>query len=65
MNTEILYRKAKEQRYSIAALERAADLGNGTIGKWRDGKIEPMSKSLIKVAKVLSCTVDELLKGEK
>lgn len=46
MNTETLYRKAKEQRYSIAALERAADLGNGTIGKWRDGNIEPMSKSI-------------------
>lgn len=64
MNTEILYRKAEEQRYSIAALERAADLGNGTIGKWRCGNIEPMSKSLRAVAKVLGCTVDELLKEE-
>lgn len=63
MNTEILYRKAKEQRYSIAALERAADIGNGVIGKWRGGKIEPTSKSLRAVAKVLGCTVDELLNG--
>ena len=46
MNTEILYRKAKEQKYSIAALERAAGISNGSIGKWRDGKCEPMSKTI-------------------
>lgn len=65
MNTEILYRKAKEQRYSIAALERAAGISNGSIGKWRDGKCEPLLNNLRAVAQVLGCTVDELLpKGE-
>ena len=64
MNTEILYRKAKEQKYSIAALERAAGISNGSIGKWRDGKCEPMIKTIKAVAGVLGCTVDELLKGE-
>ncbi len=64
MNTEILYRKAKEQRYSIAALERTADLGNGVIGKWRDGTCEPSIKSIKAISKVLGCTVDELLKED-
>lgn len=59
---ENIKRIAEAQRYSIAALERATNLGNGAIGKWRTHA--PRSPSLKAVADVLGVTVDELLKEE-
>lgn len=44
---------------SVCALEKAAGLGNGTIGGWRTGS--PTVDKLQAVAKVLDVKVSKLL----
>lgn len=51
--------KCKEKGLSIFALEKAAGIGNGTIARWNTSS--PTVENLQAVAKVLECTVDELL----
>lgn len=55
-------KRAKEKGYSISFVEREAGLGNGTIGKWKT--VSATAENLAAVAKVLECTVDELLSEE-
>lgn len=45
---------------SIAALEKAVGLANGTIGRW--DRSSPTVANAKKVADYFGCTVDELLK---
>lgn len=52
-------RRCNEKGYSISYVERKAGLGNGAIGKWRTAS--PNVENLKAVAKVLECTVDDLL----
>lgn len=52
----------KERGISVKELERRADLGDGTVKKWKD--FYPRAESLVRVAEVLGVTVDELLRGE-
>lgn len=47
---------------AIAQLERAAGLGNGTVGKWQNAS--PNLAKLDAVAKVLGTTSSELLRRE-
>lgn len=47
---------------AIAQLERAAGLGNGTVGKWQHAS--PNLAKLDAVAKVLGTTSSELLRRE-
>ena len=54
--------RCKEQGISIAELERQANLAERTIYKW-DVSV-PSVKKVMAVAKVLGCTVDELMAGE-
>ena len=49
----------KERGISIAALEAETDIGNGTIGRWRESS--PKVSTLKKVANYLGCSIDELL----
>ena len=49
-----------EKRMCIRELESKAGLGNGTIRGWE--KSSPNVDNLKKVADILECTVDELLK---
>ncbi len=62
---KLLYNKIKalcqERGMSIKALEQAAELGNGTVGKWRTST--PTLRNLIAVAHVLGVTMDRLLQG--
>lgn len=55
-------RLSKEKGLSIAALEKAAGLGNGVIRRWDE--YSPRSDKLKAVADVLGVTVDELLREE-
>lgn len=55
-------RICKKNGYSISHVEKKAGLGNGAIGKWRT--VSPNVESLKAVAKVLECTVDDLLREE-
>ena len=43
---------ADKKGMSIAEVERAAGIANGTIGKWRTGK--PRMETLLKVAEALN-----------
>ena len=47
----------------ICEIEKRAKIANGTIGGWRTGK--PYAETLQKVARVLDCTIEDLLKGEE
>jgi transcriptional regulator with XRE-family HTH domain len=50
---------AAKKGLSIAALEKKAELSNGTIGKWRIAS--PNVDSLIRVAKVLNVSIKKLI----
>ena len=41
------------------------DVERSTIAKWETGKSKPSPEMCTKLAVVLGCTVDELLKGEE
>lgn len=47
---------------SICALESATELGNGTIGKWKNSS--PRLETLKRVAEYFGVTVDELLSDQ-
>lgn len=49
----------KEKGISIAKLERATGISNGTIGRW--GTSSPTVENLQKVASYLGTTLDALL----
>lgn len=51
--------RAKEMKIPIIDIERKAELGIGSVGKWNE--VSPTAKSLKAVADVLECTVDELI----
>lgn len=55
-----IIRRAAEKGISINLLESQAGVSTGSIYKWNT--VSPTIRSLSKVAKVLGCTIDELLK---
>lgn len=54
-------RIAKSKGYSISKLEKECDWKNSTISKWNNTK--PGVFDLMKVAKILNVTLDELVEG--
>ena len=38
-----------EERLTVAEFEKRCDISNGTIGKWKDGKMQPSLKTLSKI----------------
>lgn len=62
----MIYSKIKEvcktKGVSVACVEKQAGLSNGAIGKW--DKASPTIENLQAVAKVLDCSVDDLIGGE-
>lgn len=54
---------AEDKNIKIAKIEKECNLGNGTIGGWKDGR--PRIDLIKQVADYFSVTVDELLKEEK
>lgn len=52
------------QRLTINKVESAAGVANGTIAGWRNGA-KPYLETVVKIANVLGCTVDELIIKEK
>lgn len=51
---------ADKKGISICKLEQLAQIGNGTIGKWRNGKGAKI-ETIVKLAKALDVSVDYLL----
>lgn len=62
---DVIKQRCAEKGLSVRSVEREAQLTNGTISKWNN--CEPSANSLLRVASILGCTVEELLKksGEK
>lgn len=60
-----LYEKVKAlaeaKGFSIASLEKAAGLANGTIGKWRKSGKGATLNSIKAIAKTLNISIEELL----
>lgn len=46
-------------------LAQLVGVGHSAVAKWETGKCKPTADKLVKVADVLGCTVDELLREEK
>lgn len=53
-------KRAKEKKLSIREVERLSHIGKNTITKW--GEISPSVDKVKRVAVVLGCTVDDLLR---
>lgn len=51
---------ASEKGMSINSLEEKSGVSTGSVYKWNN--VSPTVKNLSKVAEVLGCTVDDLLK---
>lgn len=62
---DTIKRLADEKGYSIAALEKAAGLSNGTIGKWRESAEGVRVSSIKALADVLEVSVDEIVNGKE
>ncbi len=60
-----LYEKVKKlaeaKGFSIASLEKAAGLANGTIGKWRESSKGVTFNSIKAIANALNVSIEELL----
>lgn len=52
----------EEHDTTVAELEKKCSIGNGTIGKWKSGKV-PSLKTLEKIEKATGITVAELIKA--
>ena len=62
VNVKLIEEMAAGRGLSIAALERKADIANGSVRRWEDGTAT--LETIQKVAKVLECTVDDLIVKE-
>lgn len=62
---ETIARLCKEKNITIAELERACGIANGTIGKWRDSTNDPRFSNVKAVADYFGVTVDALLNGDQ
>ena len=48
---------------SISEFEKLCSIGNGTIGKWRNGIIEPSIRTLTKIEEKTGVSIKEWLCG--
>lgn len=55
----IISEKAKTRGMTVAQVEKAADIGHQTIRRWDTHS--PSIDKVFRVARVLGCTVDELI----
>ena len=54
----------KERGLSQTAIAEAVGVTSGAVSQWEAGLTNPTLETLVKVAQVLGCTVDELLRTE-
>lgn len=57
-------RLCNEHGTNISQLEKACDIGNGTIGKWKLLNSSPRVSTLVKIASYFGCTVGDLMRKE-
>lgn len=60
-----MYNKVKElcdsKGISIAELEKTLEIGNGTIGKWKNTNIVPTLTSIQKIARFFDVPITDLI----
>ena len=64
----MIYERIREycsgNNISLHELEKTCALGNGTIGKWKEGKIVPRLKTLAKISMVTGVSVNYWIGGD-
>ena len=61
----MIFKRAREGKgLSQQALAQELGIDQSTVSLWESGKTKPRANLLPKVAKLLGCTVDELLADE-
>ncbi len=55
-------RLCKERGVSLHEVEKACDIGNGTIARW-SGTVSPNFSTLQKLAEYFQCKVSDLIDG--
>lgn len=63
VNIELIRAKAQKKGLSLAQLEKRLDIGNGTIGKWKESS--PNIATIKKVADFLKISIDDLITGKE
>lgn len=56
--------KRKEKGLRQQELANICEVRQSTISMWETGKSRPRAKMLLRLAEVLGCTVDELLRDD-
>ena len=58
--------QAKRQNACLTQeeLARKLNLDRSTVAKWETGKALPRADILVKLSKLLNCSIDELIAGE-
>lgn len=60
-----MYNKVKElcdsKGISIAELEKTLEIGNGTIGKWKNSNITPTLTSIQKIARFFNVPITDFI----
>lgn len=51
----------EKNQMSIMAFEKMCDLSNGTVGKWKDEKLNPSYDSIRKIVSVTKIPFEELI----
>lgn len=55
--------KRNEVKLKQEDIARALDIDRSTVAKWETGRSLPRAERLVKLAKVLGCSIDELMRG--
>lgn len=53
--------KRTEANLKQEDIARALDIDRSTVAKWETGKSLPRAEMLVRLAKVLKCSIDELI----
>lgn len=56
--------KRTEANLKQEDIARALDIDRSTVAKWETGKSLPRAEMLVRLAKVLKCSIDELMMSE-
>lgn len=62
MNIKNIRKKAGLTQTELA---EALNVGQSAVAAWETGQALPQADKLVKIAKVLHCTVDDLLRSEE
>lgn len=63
-NLNVIAKKRKTIGATQKDIARKIKVAQSTVAMWETGKAKPRADMLIKLAEILNCTVDELLKEE-